>query len=1144
MVNANLLTNSDFATGDFTNWLLNYGSDPVTDNTELTITVENHLQGVNLNNFNFISNTPNLGLSNGDFCELKFTVYANSDTTKIVKLSTTGMFGSIDLNTRQTLTGSPSGIQYTFSNIEVTDADALFKIGFEDSTNWTIEIADIQLIKTEYSAPRAFPTARGHGANATGGRYKNFKVVVDNASGSSGSDVDGQRTARYANSALTSNEGGVVVFLIGGTWNLGELNIQWPENTTILAQSAPFDSGGVTFTNCKNSFKNNTIVRYVRFYRGDNGEADKNNHDSVAVEDSGSIISNVIFDHCTFGLAIDGAMDAFYRIANVTFQNCYFLWQLNDAGHPKGNHSLSTLIGGDGGQTGPITWLNCMWTGNQGRNPFNKQNSDGEMIGNLVVGWGYGGNVWGAGLRIGTDSSTRWNILDNFSLAIDGETYPLRNGLMLGGAGSGSATIFVSGNINSLRTSYSQPETDAITTIYTTPGSYVTESVMLSDVDSGAYDELPSDRKGVTSNVYTYITTFGGCYYPGRVQRDSIGTEALSRIAAGTISVIDNQSEVGGIPNNAAGTPMTDTDRDGLPDDWQAQNVPTGSISTDIAPSGYQYLEEYNNDLVSENYIIDETPPPVTPTSTFGIGVWNSARTTRVTANIPEANISTTGVLVLAWSGTPYTETEAYPLSKISDGLGWGVQYVSSIPDYRFITGTPIESNATTFGVGSLTNTFHRAILKWDNSTGVATLNINNLTDYVINITPNIDTSSNALVGYGCRDANSSSVRNWYGLLGDFIIATENFTPADDSNYNGFRQYVPSSCVVSVPTSINLTDYSGTSENLTSLNFTFTTHPDPLPTWEGESEPPTPSEPVTRSSYIYSDSVTTIFSDSVTTIWMGPDTELSGIVPNPTITVNLVENSTFDTWSDGDVFSVGDAGFDNGWTNTSEWDWVPSGWTVDNPDASQYITENVGSDMRVISDWSFLNISTDNILNTNDVHRMEFDITLYTQGKLRMDYDGWHDMPTEGTGNTTVRIQNAGGDDIRLGVGDNTDCDFTFGWIQAVIIEDENPTSWNYTPHTSSTYVDKFRSNIAEAHMVDSSIWQDDILVISVDHNYSMEITSANAGALVTLFNGDDVLATGNTVSTLSGSFTSTSTNITITISGDATIDNVSVYEN
>jgi len=110
----------------------------------------------------------------------------------------------------------------------------------------------------------AFPSAEGFGKHATGGRggtVYHVKNLNDTGEGS------------FRDAVSQSNR--TVVFDVGGIINIGE-RIVIPKNITVAGQTAP--GGGITIYGngiALNSSSGNTIIRYIRFRMGDQGDSGK-----------------------------------------------------------------------------------------------------------------------------------------------------------------------------------------------------------------------------------------------------------------------------------------------------------------------------------------------------------------------------------------------------------------------------------------------------------------------------------------------------------------------------------------------------------------------------------------------------------------------------------------------------------------------------------------------------------------------------------------------------------------------------------------------------------------------------------------------------------------------------------------------------
>ena len=150
---------------------------------------------------------------------------------------------------------------------------------------------------------KAFPTAYGAGAYATGGRGKTV-YVVDNLNDS------GTGSFRQALEDTRTTDGGIITFSVSGTIVLTtKLDFRNQDNITIAGQTAP--DGGITIVGSNDVARfelvnvNNFIMRYIRF-RPDYTAYPTTEIDSFYLYNCG----NYIIDHCSFSFGTDENADA------------------------------------------------------------------------------------------------------------------------------------------------------------------------------------------------------------------------------------------------------------------------------------------------------------------------------------------------------------------------------------------------------------------------------------------------------------------------------------------------------------------------------------------------------------------------------------------------------------------------------------------------------------------------------------------------------------------------------------------------------------------------------------------------------------------------------------------------------------------
>lgn len=104
--------------------------------------------------------------------------------------------------------------------------------------------------------------------------------------------------------------------------------------------------------------------------------------------------------------------------------------------------------------------------------------------------------------------------------------------------------------------------------------------------------------KQTAQDAYASVLAKAGASYA----RDEVDARVVSQVVNNTGTTV---SSVDSWPTYASGTPVKDSDRDGISDDWEDANGLNKTDSRDswnAAPSGRSYLEEYMQSLVKDLY--------------------------------------------------------------------------------------------------------------------------------------------------------------------------------------------------------------------------------------------------------------------------------------------------------------------------------------------------------------------------------------------------------------------------------------------------------------------------------------------------------------------------------------------------------------
>ena len=240
----------------------------------------------------------------------------------------------------------------------------------------------------------AFPGAEGGGMYTFGGRGGKVLTVTN-------LNDSGPGSFRWA-----CEQGGarIVVFNVSGIiWLQSPITVQAPY-ITIAGQTAPGE--GVCIAG--ETFEINThdvIVRHMRFRRGRTSVWSRD--DSFG----GNPVGNIMIDHCSCEWGLDENI-SFYRhmfslgdgkervkipTVNVTIQNTISAKALDNW-----NHSFGSTIGGEN-----TTFMRNLWASNTGRNPSIGWGGVFNFINNVVFNWQHR-------TADGGDYSTMSNFINNY----------------------------------------------------------------------------------------------------------------------------------------------------------------------------------------------------------------------------------------------------------------------------------------------------------------------------------------------------------------------------------------------------------------------------------------------------------------------------------------------------------------------------------------------------------------------------------------------------------------------------------------------------------------------------------------------------------------------------------------------------------
>ena len=466
----------------------------------------------------------------------------------------------------------------------------------------------------------AFPGAEGFGMYTTGGRGGDVYHVTTLEDGTQ------EGTFRWA-----CNKSGArtIVFDVSGTIFLkSELKIK-NGNVTIAGQTAPGD--GICIANypfviaCKN-----IIIRYMRFRLGN--EALKENNKAHEGDGLGGMDSqNIIIDHCSVSWSIDECLSV-YGSKNITVQWCIASQSLNNAGHSKGAHGY----GGNWGGSGASYHHNLMAhhisrTPRLGPRPGTQTDERMDMRNNVIYNWIDNGCYGGEGMNV--------NIVNNYYKP-GPETKSGAKGMRIASPGIRTTEYtkhdtdnpnqwdvmwhvwgdyYVDGNVNS---KYSQVTDDNWTYgIYNQIDNSKVDYTFTQETKDTMRMEYPIDYAPVTTHTAEMAFEKVLDYAGASLHRDNLDETIVSDTRNGEttytgkdckLGIINSQDDLkpadagddwSAWPELKSETAPTDTDGDGIPDEWEKANGLNPKDAADgkqTNADGYTNLEVYMNSLVAD----------------------------------------------------------------------------------------------------------------------------------------------------------------------------------------------------------------------------------------------------------------------------------------------------------------------------------------------------------------------------------------------------------------------------------------------------------------------------------------------------------------------------------------------------------------
>lgn len=408
----------------------------------------------------------------------------------------------------------------------------------------------ILLLNQAAAQQLAFPGAEGFGRFATGGRKGEVYHVTNLNDSGAGSLRD-----------AVSKSNRIVVFDVGGIIHI-KSRIVVSGNVYIAGQTAP--GGGITIYGNGLAFNaSNNITRYIRIRMGKNGDSGK---DALSISSG----QNKIFDHVSISWGRDGTLDVNGSgIDNLTFQDCIISQGINNT-----NHSTGGLM-----QSGKWSMIRSLYHSNKTRNP--KARGQHEFINSILYNWREHGYIMGD-----TQGKSECNLIGNYFIY---------------GPSSNSNT-HITGTTAAFHVYAHDNWIDS-------NKDGVLNGSLLTNYKTATVVNTPFPHPGVNNVLSAQDALKHVIDHVGAsLARDAVDEMLIRQLLSyGKEGRIVNTEDDNGIPNNvgtvANGRAPLDTDKDGMPDEWEIARGLNPRVADDKGDDdndGYTNIEEYLSCLVGE----------------------------------------------------------------------------------------------------------------------------------------------------------------------------------------------------------------------------------------------------------------------------------------------------------------------------------------------------------------------------------------------------------------------------------------------------------------------------------------------------------------------------------------------------------------
>lgn len=488
----------------------------------------------------------------------------------------------------------------------------------------------------------AFPGAEGFGMYTTGGRGGTVYHVTNLNDSGTGSFRE------------ACNKSGVrtIVFDVSGTIHLKSGLSLRNGNVTIAGQTAPGD--GICIADYPFEIKaKNVIIRYMRFRLGNvaideavQAYADANGYTKAQVYANSDLLNNVtmphegdglggmdqeniVVDHCSVSWSVDECLSV-YGSKNISVQWCIVSQSMVNCGHSKGNHGYGGNWGGSGASYHHnLVAHHTSRTPRLGPRPGTQTDERMDMRNNVIYNWGGNGCYGGEGMNV--------NIVNNYykpgPATFDrSETYQKR----IAGVGIRTTeytkhgtsspnqwdvmwhvwgTYYVNGNYNHSFPTMDEWKDGFLSQIDASKNDNYFNDSIKNHIHRTVPIDFPSTTTHTAAMAFDKVLSYAGA----SLHRDAVDSVVVADARNGGATYTGSGLSKGFINNQDDLRPSdatddwcawptltsleapTDTDGDGMPDEWETENGLDPNDKTDgaqLADDGYTNLEHYINGIV------------------------------------------------------------------------------------------------------------------------------------------------------------------------------------------------------------------------------------------------------------------------------------------------------------------------------------------------------------------------------------------------------------------------------------------------------------------------------------------------------------------------------------------------------------------